>query len=98
VFCLVPKKGNPTADCPLSPRISPNRGRFRSVLARDPLLDFLIGGAWSKRLMLAGLTQAYMASSLVSTTHAARRLLPGCALYRATSLSVRLGLTLQRRI
>jgi hypothetical protein len=41
-----------------------------AMLARDPFLDFLIGGAWTKRLMLARLTRAPMSSFLVSPTHA----------------------------
>ena len=47
----------------------PGALRHKAVLARDPFLDFLVRGAWTKRLMLAGLTRAPMSSFLVSITH-----------------------------
>ena len=43
----------------------PRRSRHKAVLAGDPFLDFLVRGAWTKRLMLAGLTRAPMSSFLV---------------------------------
>ena len=42
----------------------------KAVLARNPFLDFLVCGAWTKRFMLAGVTRAPMSSFLVSITHA----------------------------
>ncbi len=45
----------------------------KAVLAHNPFLDFLVRGAWTKRLMLARLTRAPMSSFLVSTTHAGSR-------------------------
>ena len=42
----------------------------KAVLAHNPFLDFLVCGAWTKRLLLARLTRAPVSSFLVSATHA----------------------------
>ena len=59
----------------------PNPGALghKAVLARNPFLDFLVRGAWTKRLLLAGLTRAPMSSFLVSITHTGFGGEPGCA-------------------
>ena len=43
---------------------------YEAVLPRNPFLDLLARGAWTKRFLLAGLTRAPMSSFLVSITHA----------------------------
>ena len=49
---------------------NPSALGHKAVLARNPFLDFLVRGAWTKRFVLAGLTRAPMSSFLVSTIHA----------------------------
>ena len=42
----------------------------KAVLAHNPFLDFLVRGAWTKRLLLSRWTRAPVSSFVVSATHA----------------------------
>ena len=42
----------------------------KAVLAHNPFLDFLVRGAWTKRLLLSSWPRAPVPSFVVSTTHA----------------------------
>jgi len=46
---------------------------YKAVPTHYPFLDVLVRGAWTKRLMVAGLPRAAMSRFLVSITHAGFR-------------------------